>query len=108
MCMINELIHINKLFKGEILNLSSLKFAIEEAENKEWRIKLALIMRSLIIDHPFLDGNKRTARYVLIKQFNKEKIPINEDKINRMITKIAINNITNIIKIKRLIENATR
>lgn len=53
--------------------------------------KAAAIGESIIVNHPFLDGNKRTG-YILMEsvlRFGGEKISCNDDEIYRFVIKIS-------------------
>ena len=72
-----NLLRINKGFGGNLRSDSSLDFAIEVQENKKLGPykKLSYLLRAILVDHPFSDGNKRTAVFVVFafaKEFNKE------------------------------------
>lgn len=63
-----DIIRINMGFKGNLRSDSSLDFALDIQNNKkfgEYR-KLAHIIRAILVDHPFTDGNKRTALYICL------------------------------------------
>ena len=68
--MINkkDLIAINQEVgsNGKFHNEDSIDFALSIAkQNKSWLYELSYIVRSLLVDHCFEDGNKRTAIIVL-------------------------------------------
>ena len=104
---LNEIIEINKKFHtGTVRSKSSLDFAVSAAKHtKNWIEQLAYLLRAIIIDHPFEDGNKRTALVVLAYYFEKNNLVYNEDKITRLIIKIAVENINDIKKLGREIKN---
>lgn len=95
---------------GELSNESSLDFAIGVVSrgNKSWLYELSYLVRSLLVDHVFMDGNKRTGLLVIIAYFEYKGVEFNREKLVVLIKKIAKNNITNINKILRLINNVTR
>lgn len=100
-----EVAEINKRFEGTLVSDSSLVHAENTCERIRSNYKCSAIWtRAIVIDHPFSDGNKRTALYV-IDSFVSIKDQI---KMSRTIERIAINNITDIDKIKELIKNANR
>ncbi|MFC1697991.1 hypothetical protein ACFL1H_06635, partial [Nanoarchaeota archaeon] len=66
MCMINkkDIIRINQEIgeTGELSNESSLDFALHMIKHKKsWLYELSYLIRSILVDHVFKDGNKRTA-----------------------------------------------
>ena len=55
---------------GKFHNESSLDFALSIAKQKKsWLYELCYIVRTLLVDHCFEDGNKRTAIIVIITYF---------------------------------------
>lgn len=99
-----DIVRINKGFGGELRSDSSLDFAVNT--EKKGMTKLAIIVRAILVDHPFTDGNKRTAMYVCLDYFNDMKLSIDADLLMYEILKIASKNITNIDKIKRRLKYA--
>ena len=70
-----DLVRINKGFGGSLRSASSLEFAIEKQKNNstgEYK-KLAYLFRTILVDCPFSDGNKRTATFLAF-QFADQKI----------------------------------
>ena len=52
---------------GEFSNESSLDFALSIVKQKKsWLYELSYLVRSLLVDHIFQDGNKRTAASTII------------------------------------------
>ena len=105
-----ELLRINHGFGGNLRSGSSLDFAINQQENKKLGNykKLAYLMRAILIDHPFSDGNKRTAAFVAFvfgEEFNKR---VDRDLLLHHIVSIAKNNIQNIRNIEERLKNAIK
>ena len=72
-----DLLRINKGFGGNLRNDNSLDFAFNFIQNKKLGMykRLAYLWRAILVDHPFSDGNKRTAAFVTFafaKENNKE------------------------------------
>jgi len=103
-----DLIRINKGFGGHLRNDASLDFALKAQDNPklgEYK-KLAYLFRAILVDHPFSDGNKRTAAYlafVFANQFNKS---INDDLLTHHMLSIASKNINRIRVIEERLKNA--
>jgi prophage maintenance system killer protein len=109
MFYINEIININKKFaNGNIVNKSSLEFALSAIKTKGWIDQVAYLVRALLIDHVFEDGNKRTAATIITVYFTEFEIGFDLQKIANIIIKIASQNINNVSKIKRMIKNVVR
>ena len=105
-----DLLRINQGFGGGLRSGSSLDYTIIQQANRkigEYK-KLAYLWRAILVDHPFTDGNKRTAVFVAFAfadQFNKQA---DKDLILHHSISIAKNNIVNIRKIERRLKNAIR
>lgn len=104
-----ELLRINAGFGG-ILRDDSLDFAIEKQEDRklgEFK-KLAYLMRAILVDHPFSDGNKRTAMYFALKFTEGSNLQVDRDLLLHQIISIAKNNINEIKNIEWRLKNAIR
>lgn len=104
-----ELVEINKKFgSGAVVNGGSLDFAISAAhKGKDWQEQLAFVVRALLCDHVFEDGNKRTAAAYIMAVLESLKFKYDPFKIDRLVLKIAKNNVSKVEKIKRMIEHAS-
>ena len=61
--------------KGELHNESSLDFALGIIKTrKSWLYELSYLARSLLVDHAFTDGNKRTALALVLTYFDDKGI----------------------------------
>lgn len=102
-----NIIRIGKGFGGELRNDASIDFAIDKQSNSklgEYK-KLAYLIRALVIDHPFTDGNKKTAAYVVFtfaEQFNKQ---VDLELIKEQMISIAAKNINSIRAIEERLRN---
>lgn len=106
----NDLIEINKKFdKGHVINKSSLDFAISSSKrSKDWITQLAYLVRAILIDHIFEEGNKRTATVLISSIFEIHKVAYNPIKLDKLIVKVVIKNIMDIAIIRRLIKDVIR
>jgi len=94
---------------GEFNNESSLDFALSIAKTKRnWLYELSYLVRSLLVDHVFIDGNKRTCLLVMVYYLEENKKKFDKNSLLLVIKKIAKNNITNPLMIARLIYNVVR
>ena len=103
---LKDIIRINQEVgeTGELRDSSSIDFAISITKNnKSWLYELSYLARSIIIDHVFVDGNKRTAYILCTLYFEKQNKEYNDQKLIIAILKIARKNITDINKIARLL-----
>lgn len=108
-----DLIEINKRFdKGHVVNKSSLNFAISSSKrSKDWITQLAYLVRAILIDHIFEEGNKRTATVLISSILEIHKVAYDPIKLDKLIVKIVTKNTKNIIDIaiiRRLIKDAIR
>ncbi len=105
-----DLLRINEGFGGGLRNDSSLDFAFSVQEEKKMGDfkKLAHLIRAILVDHPFTDGNKRTAMYVCLEFANENKKIIDNDLLIHQVVSIAKNNITNIRNIADRLKTAIK
>ena len=105
-----ELIEVNKKFGGNVSRDGSLDYALSAQKHKKYGDykKLAYIWRAILVDHPFTDGNKRTALWAAIRLAEEKGKKANTDKLNKLVIKIAKENIHSIAKIERSLRNAIR
>src|SRR3990167_8953809 len=104
-----DLIAINQEIgsNGKFHNEDSIDFALSIAkQNKSWLYELSYIVRSLLVDHCFEDGNKRTAIIVVMTYFKDSNLDCDKDKLIRTILGISKKNISDINKMMRMIKNA--
>ena len=107
--IVAELVEINKKFSsGTVVNNGSLDFALSAAfKGKDWQEQLAFIIRALLCDHVFEDGNKRTAAAYVMAILENFKYRYDPFKIDQLVLKVAKNNVSDIKKIRRMIANAS-
>jgi prophage maintenance system killer protein len=105
-----DIIEINKEFStGRLMNEGSLEFAVKtNARSKNWLRTAAILTRSILIDHVFEDGNKRTAAAVIMLLMDMNKVLINQEEIPRVIVKLLKKNSTDIRYIERCIKDGIR
>lgn len=105
-----DLIALNLEFEhGAFHNEVSLDFALSYAAKTEnWTKALAWLVRAILIDHVFEEGNKRTAA-LLIKTYaeclNQKVI---DQKVVILIKEIILKNVTDIIKIEDMIKDVIK
>ena len=92
---------------GKFHNEDSLDFAFSIVkQNKSWLYELSYIVRCLLVDHCFEDGNKRTAIITIITYFEDKNLDYDKDKLIKIVWGIAKKNTADINKIMRMIKNA--
>ncbi len=105
-----ELLRINKGFGGNLRSDSSLDYALDKLDNKRIGIykKIAYLWRAILVDHPFSDGNKRTAAYLAIKFATESGKQLDRELLMHHIVSIAKQNIQNIKNLEYRLKNAIR
>jgi len=105
-----DIIRINKGFAGNLRNDSSIDFAIDMQKNLKIGPykKLAYLWRAILVDHPFSDGNKRTATFFALKFAEENNKQIDRELIVHQALSIAKKNITNIRQIEWRIKTCIR
>ena len=94
-----------------ILNPSSLKFALNRikyyANTDNFFHHLALLLRSITSDHPFVDGNKRTGLAVTIGilRDNNLYFSFSKEKYKEFILNVAKGKFNDIDKLSKYIKN---
>ena len=105
-----DIVRIAKGFGGHLRSKSSLEFAIDVQKNKklgEYK-KLAYLVRSILVDHPFSDGNKKTAMIVIFSFAQQNDKIVDEELIKHHVLSIASKNITNIKNIEWRLKNGVK
>ena len=105
-----ELLRINHGFGGNLRDDSSLDYALDKFKDKKIGNykKLSYLLRAILVDHPFSDGNKRTATYVSLKFAHENNKVVDRELLIHHMISIAKNNIHEIRKIERRIKNVIK
>lgn len=105
-----DIIALNQEFEdGSVINEPSLDFALNYAKKTEnWTKALAFLVRAILIDHVFEEGNKRTAALLIKSYVTYEGHATYDDKVLKMIKHILLKNTTSIKKIEDMIKNAIK
>ena len=105
-----DLLRINNGFGGNLISDSSIDFAIEQQENNKLGNykKLAYLMRAILVDHPFIDGNKRTATFLVLNFAEQNKKQIDREALIQQIISIAKQNIINIRNIEQRLRSCIK
>ena len=105
-----NLLRINQGFGGNIRSGSSIDYAIDMQKEKrigEYK-KLAYLLRAVLVDHPFSDGNKRTAMFIALAFAEENKKQVDRELLLHHIVSIAKQNLTDIRNIEWRLKNAVR
>jgi prophage maintenance system killer protein len=105
-----DILRINQGFGGGLRNDSSLDFALEKQEDNKLGVykKLAYLLRAILVDPPFSDGNKRTATFLCMAFADEEGLQIDKELLLHQIVSIAKNNLAEIRAIADRIKIAIR
>ena len=105
-----DLLRINNGFGGNLRSGSSLDFAFDRFKNRKLGKykKLAYLWRAILVDHPFSDGNKRTAMFVAFAFAKESNKQMNRDLSLHHIVSIAKQNIQDIRNIEQRLKNAIK
>ncbi|MBW2990085.1 Fic family protein [Candidatus Woesearchaeota archaeon] len=91
---------------GRFHNESSMEYALSMIKHKKsWLYELAYIARSLLTDHAFIDGNKRTALAIILTYF-EGKEEYDKEMIAKIILQISKKQEKDVNKIMRMIKSA--
>ena len=104
------IVRIAKGFGGNLRSPSSLDFALEKQNYRkigEYK-KLAFLLRAILVDHPFSDGNKKTAAFVALAFAEQNNKVVDEELLKHHILSIASKNIIDIRAIEERMKNAIR
>ena len=95
--------------QGLLRSESSLDFALSVSKTKKnWLYELSYVVRCLLIDHPFTDGNKRTTFLVVVYTIEEGGKNVDKDQLLVVIHQIASKNITHPVSIMRLLYHVIR
>jgi len=105
-----DIIALNQKFdRGAFHNETSLDFALSYcAKTENWTKALAWLVRALLLDHIFEEGNKRTAALLIKSYVSFEGYETYDDKILKLIKNIILKNISSITKIEDMIQDAIK
>ena len=105
-----DLLRINVGFGGGLRNDSSLDFAFDLQENNKLGElkKLAYLLRAILVDHPFTDGNKRTAMFVVLAFANEHNKKVDRELLLHQVVSIAKKNLIDIRNIADRVNSAMR
>jgi prophage maintenance system killer protein len=105
---VKDIIAINQQFdRGAMINEGSLTYALDRANKSgSWLRACAYLVRAVLIDHVFEEGNKRTSAAIIVGFFEEHELIYHPEKVAKGITVILLKNITSITAIERVIKDA--
>ncbi|MEK6928546.1 MAG: Fic family protein, partial [Nanoarchaeota archaeon] len=103
-----DIVRVAVGFGGSLRHSSSLDYALEKQADKKLGHykKLAYLLRAILVDHPFTDGNKKTAMFVAFVFADQHKKTVDRELLKHHILSIATKNINDIRKISERLKNA--
>jgi prophage maintenance system killer protein len=105
-----DIVRIAQGFGRNLRNSSSLDFALEKQEDKklgEYK-KLAYLLKAILVDHPFSDGNKKTAMFVAFAFAEQNNKTVDEELMKHQILAITSKNLVDIRAIEERMKNAIK
>ena len=106
---LKDIIRLNQEIgeNGHLIKRSGNEFELDRIhKEKSWLRQAAMIVRALICDHAFQDGNKRTALMFAIGMFEIEGWEYDPQILVNSVHAVSRKNIVDISKIERLLKNA--
>jgi len=105
---LKDVVAVNQRFdRGHVVNGGSLDFALGEANrSKSWLRACAVLVRAVLIDHVFEEGNKRTAAAIMMSFFEESSLSCDPDRVAKGIVRILERNITSLTEIEKVIADA--
>jgi prophage maintenance system killer protein len=105
-----DILALNQEFEeGNLHNETSLDFALSYAKGTDnWTKALAWLVRAILIDHVFEEGNKRTAALLIKAYAEYQGHNTYNDKVVKLIKEIILKNITSINRIEEMIKDAIK
>jgi len=105
-----DLLRINYGFGGNLRSDASIDFAIDFIKNPKFGFykKLAYLWRAILVDHPFSDGNKRTAVFLAFAFSEEHEKQVDKELLLYNAVSIAKNNVTNIRQIEWRLKSCIR
>lgn len=98
----NNIVKINRKFGGN-LRKDYIDYAIAAGKGKNEYKQLAYILRTILVDHIFTDGNKRTAMHLILEFAESKNLKLDEKRTVKSIIEIASENINDISRIERML-----
>lgn len=105
-----DTIELNRSFStGVVVNAGSLDYAVKtQARSRNWLRTAAVFARTILLDHVFEDGNKRTAAAVLMLLMDMNHVAYHPGAMPKIVLKIIKQNMTSITEIERCVRDAIR
>ena len=103
-----DIIAINQRFDtGRVVNEGSLGYALDEANSsRSWLRSCAILVRAVLLDHVFEEGNKRTAAAIIVSFFEEQSLSYEPEKVARGVVRILLKNTVSFKAIEGVILDA--
>lgn len=98
-----DIVVMNQMYdEGIVINEGSLDFALESIKkSQDWLEQISYLVRALLLDHVFKDGNKRTAAKLVTTSLERQGFRFNEEEIVKLMIKLSKSNLKDIKEIKK-------
>src|SRR3989344_462806 len=105
-----DIIALNQEFdEGVFHNEQSLSYALSYASKSDnWIKALSFLVRAILVDHVFQDGNKRTSALLIKAYAEFEGHNVYGDKLVNFIKEAVLRNITDLSKMENMIRDVIK
>ena len=103
-----DIVLLNREFEGgTVVNEGSLDYAVAMTKrSKNWIKSAAILVRAILIDHVFADGNKRTTAAIIMTYIQMNGFQFEPRKVDEIVVRLLKENTTDVRKIERFIKHA--
>jgi len=100
---------LNEMYGGNVRNDAEIETALSMGRGRSVYRKIAYLWRAILVGHPFVDGNKRTALTValtLLEKCHMEPPDSKKKVMVQSVSRIAKENIRDVDRIERMVRYA--
>lgn len=103
-----DIVAINQRFDtGRVVNEGSLSYALDRANSsRSWLRSCAILVRAVLLDHVFEEGNKRTAAAIVVSFFEEQGLSYDPEGVARGVVRILMRKTTSLRAIEGVILDA--
>ena len=107
----SEIIELNRRLGGGVRYSAPVEIALHQGGGKNVYRQIAYLWIAILVGHPFIDGNKRTAYLVARHLLKRSGITISaagKVRLQEEVKEIASKNIENIVIVERRVRYAVK
>lgn len=103
-----DIVAVNQRFDtGRVVNEGSLSYALDGANSsRSWLRGCVLLVRAVLLDHVFEEGNKRTAAAIIVSFFEEQGLPYDPERVARGVVRILMRKTTSLKAIEEVVLDA--